>query len=75
MKASDTTPAAAAVHEDAQRQIGPGGRLRIALELSDLTHSFAIAGIRRRNPQMTDDDARQELALILYGGARQKATE
>ena len=66
MHALDTTPAAAAVHEEAQRRLGPAGRLRSALELSDLTHSFAVAGIRRRHPDLSDADARAELARLLY---------
>jgi hypothetical protein len=63
----DTTPAAAALHEEAQRRLGRSGRFRIALELSDLTHALAAAGIRRRNPEYTDEQARQELARVLYG--------
>ena len=66
MRALDTTPAAAAIHEEAQRQLGPAGRLRSALELSDLTHAFAVAGIRQRNPALSEDDAREELARLLY---------
>jgi hypothetical protein len=64
--ALDTTPAAAALHEQAYRELGLTGRLRIALELSDLTHAFAVAGIRRRYPEFTDEDARRELARLLY---------
>jgi hypothetical protein len=37
MRSNDTSPVAAALHEEAQRRIGPAGRLKIALELSDLT--------------------------------------
>jgi hypothetical protein len=66
VRALDTTAAAAAVHEDAQRRLGPAGRLRAALELSDLTHAFAVAGIRRRDPNLSEADARQELARLLY---------
>lgn len=63
---SDTTAAAAALHEDAYRELGPGGRLRIALELSDFTHALAVAGIRSRHPEYTDEEARRKLAEILY---------
>jgi hypothetical protein len=62
----DTSAAAAQLHEDAYRALGLAGRLRIALELSDLTHAFAIAGIRRRHPQIGDADARKILAQQLY---------
>ncbi len=63
---SDTTAAAAALHEVAYRELGPGGRLRIALELSDFTHALAVAGIRSRHPEYTDEEARRKLAEILY---------
>jgi hypothetical protein len=63
----DTSPAAAAVHEAALRQLGPARRLKIALDLSDLTHSFAVSGIRQRTPDYDDEQARQELARVLYG--------
>ncbi|HEU4887370.1 MAG TPA: hypothetical protein VFV49_05745 [Thermoanaerobaculia bacterium] len=65
----DTTAAAAALHEQAYRELGLAGRLRIALELSDLTHSFAVAGIRRRHPGCSDQDARRKLAEFLYDSA------
>jgi hypothetical protein len=40
--------------------------LRIALELSDFTHALAVAGIRSRHPEYTDEEARRRLAEILY---------
>jgi hypothetical protein len=67
MRSNDTSPVAAALHEEAQRRIGPAGRLKIALELSDLTHTLATAGIRRRNPEYSLEEARRELARLLYG--------
>lgn len=62
----DTSPAAAQLQEEAYRQLGLAGRLRIALELSDFTHAMAIAGIRRRHPECSDEDARRKLAELLY---------
>jgi hypothetical protein len=66
MVALDTTPAAAALQLQAYRELGPAGRLRIALELSDLTHAMAIAGIRRRHPELSETEARRKLAEQLY---------
>ena len=66
MVALDTTAEAARLHEQSYREIGIAGRLRIALELSDLTHAFAVAGIRRRHPEWSDEDARRHLAEVLY---------
>jgi hypothetical protein len=65
----DTTPAAAALLDQAYRELGLAGRLRIALELSDLTHAFAVAGIRRRHPGCSEEEARRKLAELLYGSA------
>lgn len=66
----DTSPAAAAVQEDALRRLGNAGRLRATLELSDLAHAFAIAGIRRRYPAMSEEEAARELARRMYGEPR-----
>ena len=46
MIARDTTPDAAAVQETAYRNAGPAGRLRIAMELSDLVRALAAAGVQ-----------------------------
>jgi hypothetical protein len=62
----DTTADAAELHEKAYRELGAAGRLKIALELSDLTHAFATAGIRRRHPALSEEDARRQLAELLY---------
>ena len=62
----DTTPEAAEIQIRAYREMDLGGRLRIALELSDFTHSLAVAGIRRANPELSDEEARHELAVRLY---------
>jgi hypothetical protein len=65
----DTTPEAALLHEESLRQLGPAGRLKIALELSDFTHAMAVAGIRRRHPEYSEEQARHELAEMLYGAS------
>jgi hypothetical protein len=65
--ARDTTPLTAELHEQAVQRLGVAGRLRIALELSDLAHDFAVAGIRRSAPELTEEQARRELAIRLYG--------
>ncbi|MFL6244888.1 MAG: hypothetical protein ACJ74H_02605 [Thermoanaerobaculia bacterium] len=62
----DTAADAAELHEKSYRALGAAGRLKIALELSDLTHAFATAGICRRHPEMSEEDARRKLAELLY---------
>jgi len=66
MPRTDTTSEIATLHDQAYRELGPAGRFRIALELSDFTHALALAGVRRRNPQMTTEQSRRHLAEILY---------
>jgi len=38
----------------------------MALDLSDLTHSFAVAGIWRLKPELTLEQAQEEPAKRLY---------
>lgn len=63
----DRSTDGAAVQEEVYRRVGNAGRLRIALELSDLVHAFAVAGIKRRRPGCSDDEAHRQLACELYG--------
>lgn len=69
MPSPDTSPEMAEMQEQAYRRLGLDGRLRIALELSDLTHAFAVAGIRQRHPGVSEEEATRMLAEILYGVA------
>lgn len=66
MLGNDTSREAAKAHEQAYRQMGVAGRFRIALELSDMTHAFAVAGIRRRGVASNDGEAKKVLAKALY---------
>lgn len=66
MPSSDTTAEAARAQEEAYKRMGEGARFRTALELSDLTHTFALAGVKHRQPQLSDEQAREALASILY---------
>ena len=66
VKSHDTTAAVASLHEESYRRLGVAGRLQIAMELSDLTHAFAVAGIKHRSPSCSDEEARRRLAESLY---------
>jgi hypothetical protein len=66
----DTTAAAAELQLEAYRAMGLADRLKIALELSDLTHALAVAGIRRQDPECSEEEARRRLAERLYGAGR-----
>jgi hypothetical protein len=63
----DTTVEAASVQTEAQRRLGVAGRLRTAVEMSELTRKLARAGLRGRRPDLNDRQVDQELLLQLYG--------
>jgi hypothetical protein len=66
MPALDTTPDAAAAQRAAYRNLGQTGRLRIAFELSDLVRALAAAGIRKRNPDYTEEQVTEALSRHIY---------
>ena len=66
MRALDTSAEAAAIQERIHRELGPAGRLKIALELSDLAQAFSVAGIRLRHPDYSEQEAVRALAQLLY---------
>lgn len=63
----DTTAEAALVQTEAQRRIGGAGRLRIAIEMSELTRQLARAGLRTRRPELDEEHLDAELIRELYG--------
>jgi hypothetical protein len=67
MRAHDTSEKAAAIQESLHRAMGPEGRLRLAMRMSDLTHEFAKAGVREKHPDYGEVDVLRELTRILYG--------
>jgi hypothetical protein len=66
MPALDTTPEAAAVQEEAYRNLGAMGRLRIAFDLSNLVRTLSEAGIQKRNPGYTAEQSKEALSRQLY---------
>ena len=64
---NDTSDAAYTAQVAAIRRLPPEERLRIGIDLSQATRRIALDGIRRRQPGIGDDDARYELARMLYG--------
>jgi hypothetical protein len=67
MGARDTSAKAAAIQDKLHDAMGPEGRLRLAMKMSDLAREFAKAGVRDRHPQLADDEVLRELANIFYG--------
>ncbi|HVT43818.1 MAG TPA: hypothetical protein VMT00_05460 [Thermoanaerobaculia bacterium] len=67
MRARDTTETAAEIQEELHRKLGPGGRVELAMRMSELAHEFAKSGVRNRNPALSDSQVMRELARVLYG--------
>ena len=65
--ARDTSAAARRVQIEALRRLDGPTRLRMALRMSDDSRHVALAGIRHRHPEWTDDDVRRELLRLLLG--------
>jgi hypothetical protein len=66
MPPRDTTPEAKAIQIAAFQRQTPAERLRSAIELSDFTHRLALAGLKLRHPDCSDDQANRLLAEELY---------
>lgn len=49
------------------REMGPAGRLRRAVELSDTAWSLALVGLRQRYPDQTEDQLRARLIAMRLG--------
>ena len=64
---SDTDHASLRVQVDLLRRATPGRRLELALALSADVVSLALAGIRRRSPGISDNDAGLRFVAIHYG--------
>lgn len=71
MVARDTSPKAAAIQDRLHDALGPEGRFRLAMQMSELAREFAKAGLRERSPGLTEDEVGRELVATLYGVRRQ----
>jgi hypothetical protein len=63
----DTSPEAWEVYLAAVRRLGPEGRVRLALELSEAVRSIHLAGILARNPTWKLEDAVRHDVERQYG--------
>ena len=52
MRALDTTEEADELQMRIQRRLGPAGRLKLAMQMSDLARKLARAGLRARRPEL-----------------------
>jgi hypothetical protein len=69
MSMADTTPEANARYHELLRRMSPERRLEAAMRLSQAIRELAIAGIRQRHPEATDQEVHVRLAVRLYGRA------
>lgn len=65
--AEDTGPEAAQALVDRFRSMSPAERVSLADRLSVDIATLAVAGIRARNPEITEADLLHELARRRYG--------
>ena len=66
MRPLDTSPDAFAYHIERYRAIGPGGRSRIAAELSDVLRQTALDAIRSRHPEYSESEVRRTFVKAVY---------
>ena len=67
MVAHDTSQEARDQQNAVHHRLGPSGRFRIAIELSELTRNCALVGIRRRHVGRSEPEIRAELIRLLHG--------
>jgi len=67
MATSDTSTEASAVQLEAYRRMSPEARLRVGLELTEISRQLLIAGIRRRHPDYDDADVRLAFLRLWLG--------
>jgi hypothetical protein len=65
----DTSAEAAAVQQEIFRRMTPEQRFKAAVEMSDSMRDLALTGIRSRRPELTEEEALQELMRKMYGSA------
>jgi hypothetical protein len=49
------------------RRLGPSGRLRLAVEMSEDARQISIDGERRRHPELTAAEARMAVLRRMWG--------
>lgn len=68
-RASDTSLEAVAAQAEAFRRMGPEGRLRAALEMSEEIRRVLEDGVRARHPGYTGEEAHLAAIRLLLGDA------
>jgi hypothetical protein len=63
----DTEPHSLEVKLAALRRLGPTGRVRLAVEMSEDARRISFEGERRRHPELTAAEARLAVLRRLWG--------
>lgn len=63
----DSTPAALEAQRNVWRRLGPAGRVRLAIEISEDIRRVALAGLKARHPALGAAELRRILVQRLYG--------
>lgn len=63
----DTSPDADGVQIEGYRRMGETGRAAATFSLIDLARRMAMAGIRTRHPEYTDEQVRHAYARLVLG--------
>lgn len=67
MAALDTSPAADAVQLEVYRRMAPEARLRVGLELTELSRGLLVAGVRARHPEYDEEQVRLAAIRLWLG--------
>jgi len=67
MATRDTSEEAAQVQLDVYRRMAPADRLRVGLELTQMSRGLVAEGIRARHPEYSEDEVRWALIRAWIG--------
>ena len=67
MAARDTSSQAREVQRAAHRRLGAAGRVELAFEMSAQARQISIAGMRSRDPALSQAEARSQLLRRILG--------
>jgi len=67
MRALDTTAEADEAQASIQRRLGPEGRLKVAMEMSEMARRLARAGLHARHPELAQGALDARLIRDHYG--------
>jgi len=70
MAISDTSPRFARLHLELYRAAGAARRVHVAVDLSEAVRATALAGIRSRHPNYSEEEIRSTFLRHIYGGGR-----